>query len=103
MDCTSVPGCPIQRSAAHADFKVASTEKGFVALLDAVHRKLGTVKTTEQAGWNVNSFNLQTNVVLNYKNKSAEGNAVESFNYRIDGDKAVLLGYNINSQTLITK
>ncbi|MHA3773092.1 hypothetical protein ACXR0O_16290 [Verrucomicrobiota bacterium sgz303538] len=90
-------------SAAHADFKSASTEKDFVALLNAVHRKLGAIKSSKQIGWRVNSFNFQTNVLLNYKTTFAGGDAVESFNCRIDGDKAVLLGYNINSNALITK
>jgi len=90
-------------SATHPDFKVAETEKDFVALLDAVHRKLGTVKNSEKAGRSVNSFNFKTDVILNYKTMFTGGDAYESFTYRIDGDKAILRGYNINSQTLIVK
>jgi hypothetical protein len=90
-------------SATHPDFKKASTEKDFVALLEAIHRKLGRVETTNQAGWNVNSHNLNTNVTLNYQTKFAGGDAVETFNYRVKGGKALLYGYNINSQALIIK
>jgi len=90
-------------SAAHADLKAASSEKEFIALLEAVHRKLGIVKNSESAGWNVNSFNLKTNVVLTCKTKFADGDATETFTYRVEGDKAVLVGYNISSMALITK
>jgi hypothetical protein len=90
-------------SAAHPDLKAVSTEKDFIALLEAVHRKLGMVQSSEPAGWNVNTFNFKINVVVGYKTKFAEGEAVETFTYRVEGEKALLLGYNINSQALITK
>ena len=90
-------------AATHPDFKKASAEKDFVAVLAAVHRKLGNTVSADQAGWQINTINLQTNVMLSYKTQFADGDAVESFNYRIDGANALLLGYNINSQALITK
>jgi hypothetical protein len=90
-------------AATHADFKAAATEKDFVAMLEAVHRKLGPIQRSDAAGWNINSHNFKTTVVLTYKTTFAEGEAVETFTYRIEGDKAVLLGYNISSQVLITK
>ena len=89
-------------AAAHADLKQASTEKDFVALLDAVHRKLGLVQSSEPNGWRVNATG-HVNVVLAYKTKFAEGDGVETFNYQIEGEKAVLVGYNISSNALITK
>ena len=89
-------------AASHADLKKASTEKDFVALLEAVHRKLGLVQSSEPNGWHINA-NIQTNVLLSYKTKFAEGDGIETFNYRIEGEKAVLVGYNIASNALITK
>jgi hypothetical protein len=89
--------------ATHPEFKKVSDEKSFTELLAAVHRKLGLVRSSEKSSWNVNSYNLKTNVILTYSTKFAEGTGTETFTYRIDGDKALLLGYNINSQDLITK
>jgi hypothetical protein len=89
-------------AATHADFKTASTEKDFIALLDAVHRKLGLVQSSEPDGWQVNATG-HVEVVLVYKTKFAEGDGVETFNYRIEGEKSVLVGYNIASNALITK
>ena len=89
--------------ATHPDFKTAASEKDFVALLAAIHRKLGTVRSTSEVGWNVNSFNLKTNVNLTYKTAFTDGDATESFSYRITGSLTELRGYNINSTALITK
>lgn len=90
-------------AATHPDFKKAATEKEFVDILEAVHRKLGDVQSSQRATWNINSFNFQTNVQMTYDTTFAQGKAKESFNYRIEDGKAVLRGYNINSPTLITK
>jgi hypothetical protein len=90
-------------AATHADFKKAATEKEFVDILEAVHRKLGNIQSTQRATWNINSYNFQTNVSMTYDTTFEQGKAKESFNYRIEDGKAVLRGYNINSPTLITK
>jgi len=87
----------------HADFKKAASEKDFTAVLDAVHRKLGTVSSSEQVSWKLSQFNLDTNAQLAYKTTFSGGEAVESFNYRVSDGSAVLLGYNINSNALVTK
>ena len=72
-----------------------------VQLLEVVHRKLGQIKSSQQVG-----FNDQVNtgghfMALDYKTTFANGVAAENFYYRIDGGKAVLAGYHINSDALI--
>jgi hypothetical protein len=84
-------------------FKKAAPEKDFVALLEAIHRKLGNVQSTNRQGWNINSYNFQTYVELTYQTKFAEGDGTEKFRYRIEKGRALLLYYNINSTALITK
>lgn len=78
-------------------------EKEFVSVLDAVHRKLGTVQGTIEHGWQVNSFNLQTNVVMTYETKFEHGTGTEQFVYRVGDVEPTLVVYNINSADLITK
>jgi len=90
-------------AAAHAELKAATTESDFVALLAAVHKKLGLVRGSSLAGWRVNTVSGHSFVQLSYKTTFAEGDGVESFNYRVDGGNPALLGYNINSNTLILK
>jgi hypothetical protein len=88
---------------AHADFRASASEADFSAFVDAVHRKLGNVKAVEQVSWKIGSFNLKTEVMLVYKTTFDSGSGMETFNFRIDGGRATLRGYNINSKELVLK
>jgi len=90
-------------SAGHSKFKSATTEKQFVELVGAVHRKLGKVTQTASAGFNVRTYNLTTTVVLTQTTTFEQGTGKERFTFQMDGDKAVLVGWNINSKDLILK
>jgi hypothetical protein len=85
------------------DLKQATTRERFVALLEAVHRKLGNTQSSAEKGWNINSGTSGTFVTLTYASTYAEGEASEQFVYRLHGNTALLAGYNINSDVLITK
>lgn len=90
-------------AAGHAKFKAAAPEKKFVELSEAVSRKLGKVTGTKTVKWNVRTFNLVTTVVMQQQTTFEHGKGLETFNFQMDGAKAVLLGYNINSNELILK
>jgi hypothetical protein len=90
-------------TSADPDMVKASPASKVVELLQAVHRKLGLVKGTNNINWNVNTFNLETRVVLVQNTAFEQGTGTETFTYRIVGGKARLLGYNINSNDLIIK
>jgi hypothetical protein len=90
-------------SQADEDFKKASTEADFLMLLEALHRKLGTVKESNEAAWNVNATTMGTLVTLGYSVEFREGKGTEQFVFRINDDKAKLLNYNVNSPLLITR
>jgi hypothetical protein len=85
------------------EFKKATTEADFVALLEALRRKLGTVRQASPAGWKVNSTPMGTMVSLGYNVEFTEGKGTEQFVYHLREDKAVLINYNVNSPLLITK
>lgn len=88
---------------AHPDLKAKTSEADFVTLLEAIRRKLGKTKKSEQVGWRVGFHNLNTDVSLTYKTAFDGGDAVESFRYFVEGPKAFLVGYNVNSPTLVIK
>ncbi|WP_150107403.1 DUF4019 domain-containing protein [Pedosphaera parvula] len=90
-------------AAGHSKLKGATTEKEFLEFVGAVHRKLGKVTQTTNAGFNVRTFNLTTTVVMTQKTTFENGKGTETFTFQMDGDKAVLVGYNINSKDLILK
>ncbi|MGE5721202.1 MAG: DUF4019 domain-containing protein [Sphingomonadales bacterium] len=76
-------------------------EPRFVALLSAVHRKLGTVRRSDNQGWNVNYGTSGGFATLTYKTQFTAGPAQETFVYRLSKGQAQLVGYNINSDLLI--
>jgi len=84
-----------------SEMKNAASEDKLGALLAAVHRKLGTVKKAEQRGWNDQVNTGGHFVTLNYATSYAQGDAAETFVYKISGENAQLVGYNINSSALI--
>jgi hypothetical protein len=83
--------------------KKSASEDEFVALLEAVHRKLGTVKEAHSAGWGVNATPTGTMATVSYDMDFSEGKGNEQFVFHISGDKAALYHYNVNSPLLITK
>lgn len=87
----------------HDDFKQASTYESFDELLQAVHSKLGKVVSTENQTWNVRTFNFKTSITIQQKTDFEKGSAAETFVYGIKDDKAILVGYNINSRDLIVQ
>ena len=84
-------------------FRKAATEADAVALFDAVRRKLGTVKNSNETGWHVNATTGGTMVSLAYDVEFSEGKGTEQFVFTVTGDKALLYNYNVNSPLLITK
>lgn len=89
----------------HADprLREATKRDDFISLLSAVHRKLGPVQGATREGFLINYNTLGYQIRLTYSTKFTEGNAEEIFNWAKSGDSMQLLGYNINSNALITK
>ena len=90
-------------SAGHAKLKTAATEQQFLEFVGTVHRKLGKVTQTSNTGFNFRTYNLTTTVVLTQNTTFEQGTGTETFTFQIEGEKAVLVGYNIHSKDLILK
>ena len=82
-------------------FKSASSEADFLKFIQAIHRKLGSVKDAKANGWKINTFNGTTSVILGYETEFAKGKGTETFTFITSGTTATLQGYNINSNALI--
>lgn len=85
------------------ELKKASKHDDTVQLFAAVHRKLGKVKKANQENYVVNWRTNGTFATIKYETEFADGKGAEQFTWRVDGDKAKLVAYNINSQALIVK
>ncbi len=88
---------------ASPEFKNAVSKQKIQALFGAIERKLGKLKSSKQSNWNLRSFNGVTTVVLTYDTEFKEGNATETFTYRVSDGTAQLLGYNIASLDMLIK
>jgi hypothetical protein len=85
------------------DLKKESTQADFVALLEAVHRKLGNTKSASDQTWNISYRTSGAFVTLTYSTVYAEGEAAEQFVYRIQDGSASLAGYHISANALIIR
>lgn len=85
------------------EFKKSVNEKEWIELLEAVHRKLGTVTKSDSASWNVNTTTSGTFATVTYDVEFSEGKGTEKFVFHITDEKALLYNYNVNSPLLITK
>lgn len=84
----------------HADFKAAQPRSETIDFLISIRDQLGAVKSTDRTGWQANSLNLKTNVVLTFSTEYENGTGVETFTYRIADGKAKLIGWFVNSNAL---
>jgi hypothetical protein len=80
-----------------------SSQKDFLDLMTAIHRKLGKVTSASRQGFFVNFTTSGTRVRLNYSTKFTGGDAEEEFVWAKNGNDFALIGYHINSMALITK
>lgn len=88
---------------ATAEFKGAIAKDKALALFSAIDRKLGPLLETKQINWSVNTHNLVTTVVLVQASRFRDGEATETFTFRVDDASAKLLGYNISSLDMLIK
>ena len=88
---------------AHSDFKGLKPKAEVISFVRSVRDKLGKVKSSNRTGWQANSVNMKTNVVLTFSTEFMNGEGVETFTYRIEDGKAILLGWYVNSNDLILK
>lgn len=83
------------------ELKSSATRAKFVALLEAVHRKLGAMRSSKERGWFASYRASGALITLTFATAFERGDATEQFVYRMHGSEARLAGYHINSDALI--
>jgi hypothetical protein len=81
----------------------ATPDTEFVALMSAIHRKLGLYQSSTPAGWRASQTMAGSEIALAFHSQFAAGAAQEEFVYRVSSGKASLIRYNVNSPLLILK
>jgi hypothetical protein len=84
-------------------FRQASPKDKYDLFMGALQRKLGKVKSSENAGWRVGTFNMKTSVMMSQKTTFEQGDGTESFAFEIAEGSVTLVGYNVQSMELVTK
>jgi hypothetical protein len=83
-----------------ASFKAITSEADLGKLLGAIHAKMGDYQSGERTSWHVN-YGTNASTVLQFNSQYAKGKAEETFTFT-NGADARLIGFNVNSPTLIT-
>ena len=82
---------------AHANFRNSQSADVIIGTLQGVKRNYGAFKGAIRRSWGFNTDNGVTDVKLKYDSAYENGSAVEAFVYRMSGDKALLVSYDIMS------
>ena len=85
------------------EFKAATAKAQILALFEAIDRKLGALQQAKQVNWSVSTHNLVTTVVLVYSTQFEDGEATETFTFRIEDNVPELLVYNVSSLDMLIK
>ena len=73
----------------------------FPVLVEKIHAKLGTFRSTARQGFNDNINNGDHTFTASYASVYSTGPATENFVYRLNGGKPVLIGYHVESAALL--
>jgi len=82
------------------DLRAATPQDKWLALLNAVHTKLGKFRSAKTVGTNDNFNNADHVIVLNQQAQYEHGVAQEQFVFRITDGKAALAGYHVTADAL---
>jgi hypothetical protein len=85
-----------------SEMKSSISREGFAQLLGGLHTKLGSFRSGKTTGWNDNANTSGHFVTLNRDAQFQRGPGTEEFVFRIEKGKAVLAGYHVNSNLLVT-
>lgn len=88
-------------AAAAPAFKATTSEAKFDALLDMIQRKLGRFRSDKVTGWHVNATTGGTFTSLAVTSTYADGQAQEQFVFLMNGSRASLINFQINSPALM--
>jgi len=83
--------------AAAPEFQQSTTEAAFAKLMEGIGRRLGAWQSSKPPAWKVFSGTGGRTVTFGYASQFEKGPANEEFIWRIQGDRAILVGYHINS------
>ncbi|MCI0350340.1 MAG: DUF4019 domain-containing protein, partial [Acidobacteriales bacterium] len=90
-------------AAADRQFRNSGNEEDITSFLRGVHDKLGNAGDATRQNIMVKATPGGTFATVVYQTKFAHGTASETYVWRLDGQRLLLVGYNIDSRDLFRK
>lgn len=87
---------------AHGNFRNSPVDQA-VATFERVKKNYGAFQSTTKRSWGFSSDNRVTDIKLKYDSAYDKASAVEAFVYRMAGEKALLVSYEIMSPEVAKK
>jgi len=87
-------------NATHRDFREGPSKEEFRAAMAQFADILGDVESSERDGFNINTENGVTTTVITMDTQFANGEGIEQFTYRTQGDEQRLIYYYVESELL---
>lgn len=88
---------------AHARFQGETEKESFVAYLQSVKGKLGRATSTANVDRRMSTVNEKTMVYLSQETLFEQGKGMETFTIQMDGERALLVAYNVQAKALTGK
>lgn len=88
---------------AHARFQGATERESFVAYMRSVKAKLGKATSTANVDRRMSTANEQTQVYLSQETLFEQGKGRETFTILMEGERAILVAYNVQAKALAVK
>ena len=85
-----------------SDMKSSASQGDLIKLLTGLRSKLGNYRTGKTIGWTDNKGTGGHYVTLVRQAQFERGTAKEEFVFRIEKGRAVLAGYHVTSNALVT-
>ena len=88
---------------AHAKFQGSTEKVYFVAYMKEVQSKLGKVTSSANVDRRMQTPNQTTTVFLSQDTIFERGKGIETFTIQMDGERAILVAYNVQSKAFVAK
>ena len=88
---------------ASSRFRQSSSQEDISKFFAAVHRKLGAAQSSQSESYFATATTGGKFVRVVYATKFDNGKATETFEWQVDGDRLLLVGYHIESMKLVNE
>ncbi len=84
----------------HPEFRKVVAQKRFETMLGDFRGHVGEMQSSEREKFDISSLNGETSISVDMRTQFENGEGLESFIYREDGDALKLLSYTLQSPAL---